>query len=112
MSIFMKATIKVDAYKCQEFVDVLLSDLVPLMEEQGWKLHGCFVERFGPIKPAVVVDIWEMEDMAHVERVTKGDAYRSDPRYQRAIPVVKAAVLEESLTFMEKRGGSLACVYE
>ncbi|HJV86584.1 MAG TPA: NIPSNAP family protein [Noviherbaspirillum sp.] len=112
MSIFMKATMKVDAYKCQEFVEVLLSDLIPLMEDQGWKLHGCFVERFGPIKPAVVVDIWEMENMAHVERVMKGDAYRNDPRYQRAMPVVKAAVLEESVTFMEKRGGSLKCFYE
>lgn len=112
MSIFMKATMKVDAYKCQEFIDVLLADLVPLLEEQGWKLHGCFVERFGPVKPAVVVDIWEMENMAHVERVMKGDAYRNDPRYQRAMPVVKAAVFEETLTFMEKRGGSLPCVYE
>jgi hypothetical protein len=112
MSIFMKATMKVDAYKCNEFVDVLLSDLVPVMEEQGWKLHGCFVERFGPIKPAVVVDIWEMEDMAHVERVMKGDAYRSDPRYQRAMPIVKAAVVEESLTFMEKRGGRLVNFYD
>ena len=112
MSIFMKATMKVDAYKCQEFVDVLLADLVPLLEEQGWKLHGCFVERFGPVKPAVVVDIWEMENMAHVERVMKGDAYRNDPRYQRAMPVVKAAVFDETLTFMEKRGGSLPCVYE
>lgn len=112
MSIFMKATMKVDAYKCNEFVDVLLADLVPLLEEQGWKLHGCFVERFGPVKPAVVVDIWEMENMAHVERVMKGDAYRNDPRYQRAMPVVKAAVFEETLTFMEKRGGSLATVYE
>jgi hypothetical protein len=111
MSIFMKATMKVNAYKCQEFVDVLLSDLVPLLEEQGWKLHGCFVERFGSVKPAVVIDIWEMEDMAHVERVMKGDAYRNDPRYQRALPVVGAAVLEEALTFMEKRGGSLPCFY-
>jgi len=112
MSIFMKATLKVDAYKCQEFVDVLLSDLVPLMEEQGWRLHGCFVERFGSVKPAIVVDIWEMEDMAHVERVMKGDAYRDDPRYLRAIPVLKAAVLEESLTFMEKRGGRLVNLYD
>jgi hypothetical protein len=112
MSIFMKATMKVDAYKCNEFVDVLLSDLVPVMEEQGWKLHGCFVERFGPIKPAVVVDIWEMEDMAHVERVMKGDVYRNDPRYQRAMPIVKAAVVEESLTFMEKRGGRLVNLYD
>jgi hypothetical protein len=89
-----------------------MSDLVPLMEDQGWRLHGCFVERFGPVKPAVVVDIWEMEDMAHVERVMKGDAYRSDPRYLRALPVVKAAVVEESLTFMEKRGGRLVNFYD
>lgn len=112
MSIFMKATLKVDAYKCKEFVDVLMSDLVPLMEEQGWRLHGCFVERFGSVKPAIVVDIWEMENMAHVERVMKGDAYRDDPRYLRAIPVLKAAVLEESLTFMEKRGGRLVNLYD
>lgn len=112
MSIFMKATIKVEAYQCNAFVEVLLNELVPVMEDQGWKLHGCFVERFGPLKPAVIIDIWEMEDMAHVERVMNGDAYRDDPRYQRAIPIMKSAVIEESVTFMVKRGGCLVSAFE
>lgn len=111
MSIFMKATMKVDAYKLQGFLDALLNNLVPIMEEQGWKLHGCFVERFGAIKPAVVIDIWEMEDMAHVERVMNGDAYRSDPRYQASMAILKEAVMEESVTFMTKKGGSMATFY-
>jgi hypothetical protein len=81
------------------------------MEEQGWRLHGCFVERFGSVKPAVVTDIWEMEDMAHVERVMRADTYRDDPRYQRALPVVKAAITNESVSFMEKRGGTLPLFY-
>ncbi|WP_020655268.1 hypothetical protein [Massilia niastensis] len=111
MSIFMKATLKVDAYQLQSLLDVLLNKLVPLLEEQGWKLHGCFVERYGPIKPAVVIDIWEMENMAHVERVMSGDAYRSDPRYLAAMEVLKSAVAEETVTFMEKKGGMLQNVY-
>jgi hypothetical protein len=111
MSIFMKATLKVDAYQLQTFLDALLGKLVPLLEEQGWKLHGCFVERYGSIKPAVVIDIWEMESMAHVERVMKGDAYRSDPRYVEAMGILKSAVQEETVTFMEKKGGILQTVY-
>src|SRR5690606_18509886 len=96
-----------EVYRLQEVLDILLNDLVPLMEEQGWKLHGCFVHRFGPVKPAQITDLWEMQDMAHVERVMRGDAYRQDPRYIKAIACLKEAVLEESLSFMEKRGGSL-----
>ena len=105
MSIFMKATIKVDAYQVGEFLRVLEEQLVPLMEDQGWLLHGCFVERFGPVKPAVVIDIWEMEDMAHVERVMKDDSYRSDPRYQASLSVLESSVREEKLEVMECRTG-------
>ena len=111
MSIFMKATLKVDAYQLQSLLDVLLNKLVPLMEEQGWKLHGCFVERYGPVKPAVVIDLWEMEDMAHVERVMRGDGYRDDPRYRASMEVLKSAVIEESVSFMEKKGGLLQNIY-
>ncbi|MCY1464882.1 hypothetical protein D9M71_829600 [compost metagenome] len=82
-----------------------------MLEEHGWKLHGCFVERFGSVKPAIVVDLWEMESMAHVERVMSGDFYRQDARYQNAVAVLKAAVTEETLTFMEKKGGILQNVY-
>lgn len=111
MSIFMKATIKVDAYQVEEFLDALTDHLVPLMEDQGWRLHGCFVERYGPVKPAVVIDIWEMQDMAHVERVMRDDSYRSDPRYQLCQPVLASAVLEEKLDFMEFRTGRLETLY-
>ena len=112
MAIFMKATLKVDAYMANDVVDVLVNKMAPMFEEHGWKMHGCFVERFGPVKPAVIVDLWEMEDMAHVERVMKGDAYRTDPRYLEAMCVLKQAVLEESLQFLEKRGGLMSSFYE
>ena len=112
MAIFMKATLKVDAYQAEAVVDVLVNKLGPMFEDQGWKLHGCFVERFGPVKPAVIVDLWEMEDMAHVERVMKGNAYRNDPRYLESMSVLKSAVLEESLQFLEKRGGLMTGIYE
>jgi hypothetical protein len=107
----MKATLKVDTYKVGEFLKALEEHLVPLMEDQGWRLHGCFVERFGSIKPAVVTDIWEMEDMAHVERVLNDYNYRSDPRYLASLPVLESAVLEEKVEFMQFRMGRLATVY-
>jgi hypothetical protein len=112
MAIFMKATLKVDAYLVNDVIDVLVNKLGPMFQDYGWKMHGCFVERFGPVKPAVIVDLWEMEDMAHVERVMKGDAYRSDPRYLESIGVLKQAVLEETLQFLEKRGGLMPSFYE
>lgn len=112
MSIFMKATLKVDAYHLNNVLDVLTNELFPLMEEQGWKLHGCFVNRFGSVKPAIITDLWEMEDMAHVERVMRGDAYRQDPRYLRSIKALKDGVLEESLEFMEMKAGSMKRFYD
>ena len=74
MSIFMQATVELNAYKVEDFLQVMRDNLIPLMEEQGWRLHGCFVERFGSVKPAIVTDLWEMEDMAHVERVLNATA--------------------------------------
>ena len=112
MAIFMKATLKVDAYMAKEVVDVLVNKMAPMFEEHGWKMHGCFVERFGSVKPAVIIDLWEMEDMAHAERVMKGDAYRRDPRYLEAAGVLRQAVLEESLQFLEKRGGLMPTFYK
>lgn len=111
MSIFMKANLKVEITKLNEFLEALNNLMVPAMESQGWKLHGCFVERFGSHNPAVVVDIWEMEDMAHVERVLYGGALLDDSRVQRALPILRGTILEEVLTFMDKRGGSLQSLY-
>jgi len=111
MSIFMKATLKVDAFKLGEFLKVLEENLVPMMEDQGWRLHGCFVERFGSIRPAVVTDIWEMEDMAHAERVLKNYSYRKDPRYLASQPVLESAVLEEKVDFMEFKTGRMKTFY-
>ena len=111
MSIFMKATLKIKTFKIAEFLDKLENNLVPLMEEQGWRLHGTFVQRFGSMQPTVVVDLWEMEDMAHVERVLKDTSYRSDPRYQAALPVLESAVLEEQLEFMQFKMGRMKKCY-
>jgi len=111
MSIFMKATLKVKTFQSTEFLETLEKNLVPLMEDQGWRLHGTFVQRFGSMQPTVVVDLWEMEDMAHVERVLKDTSYRSDPRYQAALPVLESAVLEEQLEFLQFKMGSMKSFY-
>lgn len=111
MSIFMKATIEVDAYRLEDFLDVLTNKLVPVLEDQGWRLHGCFVQRYGSVKPAVVIDIWEMENMAHVERVMQDYSYRSDPRYIESQAVLEAAVISEKVEYMAKRGGSMPAFY-
>jgi len=111
MSIFMKATLKVDPYQAEDFLAVLKENLIPMMEEQGWRLHGCFVERFGSVRPMVVTDIWEMEDMAHVERLLKDYSYRSDPRFIAAVPILQSAVLEEKVDFMEFLTGRMATFY-
>ena len=111
MSIFMKATLKIKTFKIAEFLDKLENNLVPLMEEQGWRLYGTFVQRFGSMQPTVVVDLWEMEDMAHVERVLKDTSYRSDPRYLAALPVLESAVIEEQLEFLQYKMGPLKRFY-
>jgi len=111
MSIFMKATLKVRTPHLVEFLDVLENNLVPMMEDQGWRLHGTFVQRFGFMQPTVVVDLWEMEDMAHVERVLKDTGYRTDERYLASQPVLEAAVIEEHLEFMQRKFGRMKSFY-
>jgi hypothetical protein len=107
MSIFMKATLKIRTPQLVEFLDVLENNLVPMMEDQGWRLHGTFVQRFGSMQPTVVVDLWEMEDMAHVERVLKDTGYRTDKRYLASQPVLESAVIEEQLEFMQRKFGRM-----
>jgi len=111
MSIFMKATLKVRSPQLTAFLEVLENNLVPMMEDQGWRLHGTFVQRFGSMQPTVVVDLWEMEDMAHVERVLKNTDYRTDPRYQASQPVLESAVIEEQLEFMQRKFGRMKSFY-
>ncbi len=111
MSIFMKATLRVNPYQAEEFLKVLRKNLIPMMEERGWRLHACFVGRFGPINPMVVTDIWEMEDMAHVERVLKDFSYLSDPRFQASQSTLESAVLQEEVEFMELKAGRLETCY-
>jgi len=111
MSIFMKATLKVKTFQLAEFLEVLESSLVPMLEDHGWRLHGTFVQRFGSMQPAVVVDLWEMEDMAHVERVLKDSSYRSDPRFQASQPVLESAVIEEQLEFLQLKSGRMKPFY-
>jgi len=66
MSIFMKATLKVDAFKLGEFLEVLEENLVPMMEDQGWRLHGCFRwQRFIPDSVIIneVAILWEVANL-------------------------------------------------
>lgn len=111
MPIFMKATIEAHAERLPQLLETLTNDVFPIMESQGWRLHGCFVQRFGQIKPAVIVDLWEMEDMSHFDRVIRGDTYRSHPKYPEFRKVLDAAIISEDLTFLEKKAGRLECFY-
>lgn len=111
MSIFMKATIEAHANRVPELIETLTRDVFPIMESQGWRLHGCFVQRFGQIKPAIIVDLWEMEDMNHFDRVIKGDAYRNHPKFAEFRKVLDAAIISEELTFLDKKAGRIESLY-
>ncbi len=97
MSIFMQAVIEAHTGKLPKLQETLLR-IFPIMEGQGWKLHGCFVHQTGRIH--TVTDFWELEDMEHVRRARAGLAQHPD--YPEIRVALAECIANETLTFMER----------
>jgi hypothetical protein len=74
----------------------VMAEMVPAMEERGWKLLGAWSNLLGRLD--TVVDVWEVEDANAVGSTLRAAAGHPDfPRWYEELSEV---VLEETLQLM------------
>jgi NIPSNAP protein len=64
--VYLQATLKIYQGKMEKFCKVM-SGVVPLLEERGWKLLGAYQNLIG--RQNSIVDVWEIPDANSVEKV-------------------------------------------
>ena len=97
MSAYCIAKISVRYGKLAEFSSAM-ERLVPIMEDNGWKLQAAYQTVIGNIHEAY--DIWELPDANAVGAGLAAAA--ADPRFHDLLPDLVAAVEGETLTIVAK----------
>jgi hypothetical protein len=64
--VYLQATLKIYMGKMEKFSQVM-SGVVPILEERGWKLLAAYQNIIG--RQNTIVDIWEIPDANSVEKV-------------------------------------------
>jgi hypothetical protein len=97
MAVYCVARIGIRYGKVAEFIDAM-QRLVPIMDEQGWKLVASYQTVIGNIHEAL--DIWELPDADAVGVGLAGAAVH--PRFGDLLPDLAAAIESEELTIVAK----------
>jgi hypothetical protein len=64
--VYLQATLKIHQGKVEKFCQVM-ADVVPILEERGWKLLAAYQNIIG--RQNTIVDIWEIPDANSVQSV-------------------------------------------
>ncbi len=64
--VYLQATLKIHQGKMEKFCQVM-SGVVPILEERGWKLLAAYQNLIG--RQNTIVDVWEIPDANSVEQV-------------------------------------------
>jgi hypothetical protein len=64
--VYLQATLKIRQGKMEQFCEVM-SGVVAILEERGWKLLAAYQNIIG--RQNTVVDVWEIPDANSVEKV-------------------------------------------
>lgn len=112
MSIYMKMRIEVDPHHLEEFCEAFSTLVIPMNEERRVLLQASFVETLGPIKPAVVHNIWEIRDIQTAVTDWMSAPFASDPRWHEYSERVKDIIVREETVFMVKRFGRMLPAFE
>jgi hypothetical protein len=95
MSVYLHVTLEIHAAHLTQFLDGMGTTAVPFLEREGWRLVGAFVQRSGRL--GNVIDLWELEDFQHYDRVLT--AFASDPAFPAFKAMLEAAVISETVVF-------------
>lgn len=92
---YLHVTMKIQPGQMARFTAVM-AEMVPVLEERGWKLLGAWSNVIGRLD--TVVDLWELEDANAVRSTLVAAAGHPDfPRWYQELSEV---VAEETLQLM------------
>ena len=95
MSVYLHVTLEIHAAGLATFLKAMEETAVPLLEAEGWRLSGAFVQRSGRL--GNVIDVWELDDFQHYDRALQVlGAHPSFPAFKQ---VLEETVISETVVF-------------
>ena len=111
MSIFLQLRIEVEPALLERFLEALEKHLIPFNESLGLRLQGVFVQTYGPLKPAVILDVWEAPDMARASEILERTDHFDHPDWQAYLSIARKAIIKEEMTFWKKLHGRMPLLF-
>ena len=93
---YMLVRLEVAYGRVGEFSEVM-THLKPILERNGWRLHGAYVNQIGRLNRCY--DLWEIPDANSARSVLK--IANSEPEFQEWAPKLNDLLLEEELEVMD-----------
>ena len=95
MSVYLHVTLEIHAAGLPRFLDAMEKTAVPILEGEGWRLAGAFVQRSGRL--GNVIDLWELDDFQHYDRALQVlSAHQVFPAFKK---VLEETVISETVVF-------------
>ena len=95
MSVFLHVTLEIHAAQLERFVEGMGNVAVPILERQGWRLAGAFVQRSGRL--GNVIDLWELDNYQHYHDALA--VLAADPAFPAFKAMLDQAVISETVVF-------------
>jgi len=95
MSVYLHVTLEIHAAGLGRFLAAMEETAVPILEREGWKLAGAFVQRTGRL--GNVIDLWELDDFQHYDRGIQ--ALSARPEFPAFKQVLEETVISETIVF-------------
>jgi hypothetical protein len=97
MSVYLHVTLEIHAASLPRFLDAMEKTAVPILEGEGWRLAGAFVQRSGRL--GNVIDLWELDDFQHYDRALK--VLGADAAFPAFKQMLDEAVISETVVFAD-----------
>lgn len=97
MSVYLHVTLELRAEKVGKFIETM-EEIVPIVEEAGWKLRGAFLQRTGRLHN--MIDLWELEDYNHYDRALQ--VLMAHPHFPQLSAALAESVISETVLFADK----------
>jgi hypothetical protein len=97
MSVYLHVTLEIHAAGLPRFLDAMGKTAVPILEREGWRLAGAFVQRSGRL--GNVIDLWELDDFQHYDRALQ--ALGEHPAFPDFKQVLDETVISETVVFAD-----------
>lgn len=98
MSVFLHVTLEIHANGLGRFLEGMQKTAVPLLEREGWRLAGAFVQRTGRL--GNIIDLWELDDFQHYDRALK--SLGAHPDFPAFKAMLDETVISETIVFCDK----------